>query len=331
MGKLRVGVIGLGSFGEKHVQALKAIPYVELVAVCSRREQRAREVASQHHIAKYYTNYLELVEDPRIEAVTIATGDAEHKDPTIAAAKAGKHILVEKPIAATLKDADEMIAAARRYSIIFMVGHILRFDPRYAMVRELAERELGEIKSLYARRNATLSTGKRRMPQVPPVLGAGIHDIDIARWYIGSEASRLYAEKVDTLGLKYPNIMWTTIRFRNGSIAVFENAYTLPDASPYIIDGQLEVLGTRGSAYIGTAHQGLAVCVKGEWKYPDTYFWPTIQGELRGALTEEMAYFTRCVLDGREPTIVTPEDAREALRLALAAYESAVKKAVIEF
>ncbi|MEM4404684.1 MAG: Gfo/Idh/MocA family oxidoreductase, partial [Nitrososphaerota archaeon] len=132
MKKARFAVIGLGWFGEKHVHVLSELPNVEVVAVCSRTESRAREVANKYGAKRWYTDWNKVVKDPEVEAVSVVTHVPEHKEPTILAAEAGKHVLVEKPIAGNLKDADEMIASTEKNKVHFMVGHILRFESRYA-------------------------------------------------------------------------------------------------------------------------------------------------------------------------------------------------------
>src|SRR2546428_11204747 len=128
MEKVRVGVVGLGWFGEKHVQVLSQLPNVEVVAVCSRTRARAEEVARRYGVKKSYTDWEKLAKDPLVDAVTVTTHIPDHHRPVMAAAEGGKDVYVEKPIASTLKEADEMISATKRAKVLFMVGHILRFE-----------------------------------------------------------------------------------------------------------------------------------------------------------------------------------------------------------
>src|SRR5438445_8427027 len=100
---VRVGVVGLGWFGEKHLRILSQLPNVDVVAVCSRSESRAREVARKYGVKKTYTNWNKLAKDPRIDAVTVTTHLPDHREPVLAAADAGKQVFVEKPIADSLK------------------------------------------------------------------------------------------------------------------------------------------------------------------------------------------------------------------------------------
>jgi UDP-N-acetylglucosamine 3-dehydrogenase len=135
MNKVRYAVIGLGWFGEKHCEALASIPNVELLALCTRRPQRLREVAQRFDVQHTYTDYDALLANPNVDAVSVVTMWDQHAAPTLAALRAGKHVFVEKPLASTRVDCDAIVEAAHAASGCFMVGHICRFNPRYAAAK----------------------------------------------------------------------------------------------------------------------------------------------------------------------------------------------------
>jgi len=214
VGLVRFGVIGLGDFGERHVQALKSIGWVEVVAVCSRTRSRAEEVARTYGVRKWYTDREKLVKDSEVDALTIATADDDHVEPTILAAEAGKPALLEKPIATTLEDADKIISSVKRSGIIFMVGHILRFDKRYRMVYNMVrEGRLGRIGSMYARRIGRQRAAGIFLNRVSPPVQTGVHDIDIMRWIAGSEVVQVSGFATRRMNYKYPDIFWTRHRY----------------------------------------------------------------------------------------------------------------------
>src|SRR5215212_3621369 len=154
MDKVRYAVIGLGWFGEKHCEALAGLPDAELYALCTRRPERLQEVAGRFGVRRTYTDYRELLADPGVDAVSVVTMWDQHTGPALAALAAGKHVFVEKPLASTVADCDAIVAAAHAARGFFMVGHICRFNPRYAAAKAaVAEGRLGKIVSLYARRN----------------------------------------------------------------------------------------------------------------------------------------------------------------------------------
>jgi len=325
MNKVRFGVIGLGDFGERHVQALKAIQIADVVAVCSRTESRAREVATRYGVKKWYTSREKIVKDPEIDAVTIATADDDHVEPTILAAEVGKHVLLEKPIATKLEDADKIIDVSTKYGIIFMVGHILRFDKRYRMIYEMNKAgKLGKIASLYAKRTVPRRAASVFLNRVSPVVQTGIHDIDIMLWILGKKAVSVYAEAVKHSDYKYPDIFWTMIRFEDEAVGVVENGFYISNLFPHFIDSCFEVISNNSTIHIQTPGEFFTVYhdVDGIMK-PDITYWPKMNGYAEGALKDELEYFASCVANGVQPTIIQPHEAREALRVALAAEESA--------
>src|SRR5262245_19704160 len=146
MRKVRFGVLGLGWFGEKHCEALLAIPNVELYALCTRNSERLDELSRRLNINRSYTDYGVMLNDPDLEAVSVVTMWDQHAAPAIAALKAGKHVFLEKPMASTIADCDRIVDAAAVASGYFMVGHICRFNPRYAAARKAVEQgSIGRI------------------------------------------------------------------------------------------------------------------------------------------------------------------------------------------
>ncbi|MBM3521248.1 MAG: Gfo/Idh/MocA family oxidoreductase, partial [Alphaproteobacteria bacterium] len=136
MDRLRIGVIGLGWFGEIHCETIVGIPNLELAALCTRRPDRLAEQAKKFGIAKTYRDYRDMLADRDIDAVSIVTMWDQHTEPAIAALEAGKHVFLEKPMASTVADCEKIIAAARKAKGILQVGHICRFNPRYRMAKQ---------------------------------------------------------------------------------------------------------------------------------------------------------------------------------------------------
>ncbi|MEM2998586.1 MAG: Gfo/Idh/MocA family oxidoreductase, partial [Thermoproteota archaeon] len=120
MGLIRVGVIGCGVMGRYHARVYSELPGVRLVATADVVEKNARVAAREFGAEKWYTDYNDLLARPDIDAVSIAVPDHLHREPTIAAAKAGKAVLLEKPIATTLRDADAIVNAVRKAGITFL-------------------------------------------------------------------------------------------------------------------------------------------------------------------------------------------------------------------
>lgn len=331
MSKVRYGVIGLGRFGEVHCEAIAGLPNAALFALCTRRPGRLQELAQRFGVKHVYADYQELLANPDLDAVSVVTMWDQHAAPTIAALRAGKHVFVEKPLASTVEDCDAIVAAAQTARGHFMVGHICRFNPRFAAARAaIAEGRIGRIVSMYARRNIPAQVSSEVLKKIGPIIGDGVHDTDLMLWYSGAKVVSAYAQTVDVRGLKYPDIGWTMYRFDSGAVGVLENAWFLPARTPFRIDERMEVIGTEGSIHIHETHPNLSICDRDGWQSPDTTYWPQLHGVRSGALREELAYFSTCIQEGRRPTIITPEESRAAVAACLAAEKSAATGAVVK-
>lgn len=324
------GVIGLGFFGEKHADVAAMLPNVRLEALCTRNDQRRRQIKRRLNVPRDYRDYDELLADPKIEAVSVVTHVDDHLAPTLAALRAGKHVLLEKPMARRPADCDRMIAAAERAGRILMVGHICRFNPRYAGVRErIAAGEIGRIVSMYARRNIPAAVSKTVLEKVGPLLGDGVHDTDLMLWMSGAEIETAYALTENIRGLAHPDIGWAMYRFDTGAIGVIENVWFLPASTPFRIHEQLEIIGTEGAVYVHGGDTNVVIQGRSGIDSPDTLYWPQMHGEPTGALRSEMAYFVGCVARGEMPTVVMPAEARAAVAAVAAAERSAASGKVV--
>ena len=143
--QLGIGVIGVGTFGSLHARLYKQLGICELKAVADVNPKRLDEICPLLQV-EGYGDYRELLKRDDVHAVSICTTDELHVAPAIAAASAGKHIFVEKPLALTPQDCDQIIEAAQAAGVKLTVGHILRFDPRYATARkEIQDGKIGQL------------------------------------------------------------------------------------------------------------------------------------------------------------------------------------------
>ena len=320
---IRWGVIGLGYFGEVHVETLTSMPGIEVSALCTRREGRLREVADRHDVARRYTDYRELLADPLIDVVTVATHVADHRDITIDALRAGKHVFLEKPMAPSVAECDDILVATGQTDCCFMVGHICRFDPRVALAKQaIDEGRLGKIISMHARRNLSKAIGREHLDKISALAGDGIHDADLMLWFSQAEPVSVYAQEIHPGTCTYADAGWAMIRLEGGAVGVIESIWHLPETTPYAIDARMEIIGTDGAIYINCAEAGLAIHDSAGIRLPDTLYWPYFDQERFGVLRAELRYFANCVLEGSAPSRITPAEARAAVALINAATES---------
>jgi UDP-N-acetylglucosamine 3-dehydrogenase len=321
--RLRVGVVGLGAFGESHLRAYRGVPQVDVVAVASRSGGRAREVAGRYGVPQWHEGYQSLIDDPSIDAISVTTAETDHLAPTLGALAVGKHVLVEKPLAATLDDAVAMVEAARRSTAFLMPGHILRFEAKYAALKTaVAANQIGTIVSLSARRHRprVLISSHRR---VHPALVTAIHDVDVMLWLAGDRVKSVRAHHRLAQRMDDAHGLWALMKFEGGAIAVLETAWMLPDGAGLGTDDAFTVIGSTGLARVQFDFPAMRVWTSAGAETPDVSYEPMLHGAVSGALRDELSAFATSALTGVKPTVVAPEDGLTALAVVLAAIESA--------
>ncbi|MCY4542719.1 MAG: Gfo/Idh/MocA family oxidoreductase [Rhodobacteraceae bacterium] len=324
MERLRIGVIGLGWFGEIHCETIVGIPELELAALCTRRPDRLAEMASKFDVATTYTDYSELLADESIDAVSIVTMWDQHTAPACASLAAGKHVFLEKPMASTIADCRKIMEAADAADGILQIGHICRFNPRYRMAKQaIAEGRIGKIVAMSSRRNIPAAWTPEILNKIGPIVGDAVHDTDLMLWFTEDRVATAYAQTVSVRNLKHPDIGQTMYRFEGGATAVLETVWCMPDKTPFDIDERLSIIGTEGLIHVQDTFPNLAIVDGDKLHSPDTTYWPMFEQARGGALRDELAYFGRCAMTGTTPAIGRPADAAGALAATLAAEESA--------
>ncbi len=327
---VRWGVIGLGWFGEIHADTLAGMPGIELAALCTRRPQRLDELADRYQVAARYTDYRELLADPSIDAVGITTHINDHREIAVAALQAGKHVFLEKPMAPTVDDCNQIVEAAQQGEGLFMVGHICRFDPRVALAKQaIDEGRLGRIISMHARRNLSKAIGEANLDKISALMGDGIHDADLMLWFTGAAPESVYAQQIHPGRCKYPDGAWAMVRFDNGAVGVVESIWHLPNSTPFAIDARMEIIGTEGALYVNCGQAGLEIHDAAGLTTPDTMYWPSVFNERFGVLRAELRYFADCILQGKVPERITPEQSRDVVGLIAAAEQSSQANEVV--
>ena len=175
MSAVNVGVIGVGAMGENHVRVYHKMEEANLIAISDVNERALKRIEKKYETTGY-TDYNELLENPEIEAVSICVPTTFHHSVVMEAIKNKKHVLVEKPIAFTLEEAEEMIAAAKEAGVILATGHVERFNPAVQKAKELVDDGvIGDIVSAFAKRVGPLPP---RIKNVGVAIDLAIHDLD---------------------------------------------------------------------------------------------------------------------------------------------------------
>lgn len=190
--KIRLGVIGSGDFAHYHLEGIKRIHNAEAVAVCDTNLEKAKAVAEKFRIESVYSDYNELLARDDIDAVTLPLPDQVHKEVAVAALRAGKHVLCEKPMSLDLDECKEMIRVAKECGKELMVGQVGRYTPAFVAVKRMVEEgvigELFMIESEYAHDYSAIggTGGWRVTPEREPIIGGGCHAVDLVRMIAGN-------------------------------------------------------------------------------------------------------------------------------------------------
>ena len=313
---VKAGVIGVGQMGTYHAQIYQKLPQAELIAICEYDDER-RAAAEKEFNCRGYKDYKELLENPDIEAVSIVLPDNMHREAVEMAVKNRKHILLEKPLAKELEDGKAMYELTKDYDKVFSVGFLLRYDPRFAMIKQaLDDGELGDIIHIYCRRNSPIVGPRRYIGASDLSMHVMIHDIDYINWYMGCDPVKVFAKNRSVLlkenGMN--DVIYAIVTYENGAIACIEACWVLPEASPTIIDDKVELVGTKGVAYVDSCDNGVRFVTDKKVLYPDTRHWYYVNGELCGDLAEEVMAFINNVASGTK-SIITPKEAYDSLRV----------------
>ena len=316
--------MGCGSFGESHLATFAGIPFAKVTAVTDVRPERARALAGRYGVPTVAEDFRQLAAMADVDAVSVVTSEDQHLEPVLSALDCGKHVFVEKPLATRLQDAEQMAATASQRGLILMPGHLLRFDPRYATVKhQLTAGKLGRVLSMYARRNRPKWQG-RIYKRTPLVLETAIHDIDAMLWYAGAKVESVRAWETVAEPGTGADLFCGVLQFAGGAIGMFQTSWMLPDKTS-LLDDCFQVVTTSGVANIDILHSGLTLWTEEGAEGPDVCYEPRLFGAAYGALREQLAYFSLCCLQQRQPDILTAADGIEAVRVALALVQSATE------
>lgn len=353
MKRLRIALIGCGRISYKHIEGIvNNREIAELVAVCDlvpeRMEQRAaqygelmlkeqegdnqkgplEEIAAARETVAQYRDYQEMLQKETIDIVTIATESGYHARIALDCLEAGTHVLVEKPMALSLEDADKMIALAREKNKKICVSHQNRFNPPIQKLRRaIEEGRFGRIINGTARILWTRDDNYYR--QAPwrgtraldggTLMNQCIHNIDLLQWMMGSEVERIHAERDTFLrNIEMEDFGAILIRFKNRAIGIVEGSACV---YPKNLEETLSIFGERGTVVIG----GLAVNEIKTWQFADKRDYDEadesseIDSVYGNGHTPLYKDFIEAICKDQEP-LVNGEEGKKALEIVLKAY-----------
>jgi UDP-N-acetylglucosamine 3-dehydrogenase len=316
-GRLQVAVVGLGAFGQRYLRALKPMTGVEVAWLSDLDPARCRQAAQEFDVDRFSTEMTPICDDSRVDAVIVVTPESAHREIAVAALESGKHVLVEKPLATTEEDALAMIAAAERANRLLMTAFLLRFDYRYARLKQRLP-QIAPVRNLYAYRN--FDRGLFQLySRTHSFVENAIHDIDLLIWYVDSPVKRVHGFCRNTLGLPNPDINWGVLEFENGVLAVLQTTWLYPPQKHEDLqwNAGIQVMGDRGVLEARNDSDGLRANAEDTGiLLLDQTGWADIWGEARGAFGAMLRHFLACLRGETAYAGTTPQQALEAMRIA---------------
>ncbi len=332
---IKVGLVGYGFMGRMHAQCYEATGQARLVAVAD-LEPRNRAEAEEKLNCRAFSTLSEMLDSVEVDAVDICTPTYLHEEGVMAAVQARKDILLEKPMALTLDACDRMIEAVRKARLKMMVAHVIRFWPEYQVVKELVDSgKYGRVEWLSARRLSPPPTWAWQGWLLDPgrsggaVLDLHIHDLDFIAWLVGKP------KKLQSCGSPGPNggmdsVLTLGWDHPTGAKSVAEGSLVLAPSFPFnmallVACEKATICFDSGASPSLVVYPMEGEAFAPELPAPQVEASTATQGNIAslGGYYNEIKYFLDCLEEGKSPATVTLEEAREAVRLCLAAAQSA--------
>jgi predicted dehydrogenase len=326
--QVEAAVIGTGWIGGIRAETLSRSALVDKLHICDVRPERLAEMKALCKPATATADYQDIVNNDNIRIVYCCTApESTHFPICRDLLKAGKHVLLEKPIAMEFWEADELITLAKRSGMKFTIGYSQRFNPKIAYAKKkISDGTLGKVVNVMVSRHLSRELGKKIAARVKlsPAAMESTHDLDFVFWLLEpAKPVRVYSQgalgHMQYLGGSY-DTMWTTVTMDNGMLVVIGGGWNLPPSYPNYCATWIEITGTEGSLFLDDSQRDNWLnTVKDGQIFPMS----TMPGEhvdhvYAGAMGPETIHFLEsCILD--RPVMVTPEHAR----MVMATYNAA--------
>jgi UDP-N-acetylglucosamine 3-dehydrogenase len=313
MKKVRTAVIGTGFWGKNHARVYKELTETELVAICDIDAERASNVAKQFG-AKPYTSAGKMFKNEDIDAVSVCTWSTSLAKEATEAAENGKHVLVEKPMAANTKEAEKLLDTARKKGVHLTVGFLMRFIPGLQQMKKAVEdRTVGELVCATAKR---VSQWPERIGDVGVVKDTAIHDIDVMLYLFNKDPIAVYAKTGNMRHKKFEDYAQIMLTFEGKKSAFVESNWLTPYKTRILI-------ATGSEAIMRLDYITQELTVEDAEKTVQPRF------KVQEPLKLELQHFANCILKKEKP-LITGLDGLKALRIAESALKSSSTDRIIK-
>lgn len=332
MSVVDISVIGLGFMGTRWARCIAEHPGARLRAVSDVRASVGKQAADVYG-CEFEEDWLAAASDAGAQGVVVCTPEHLHVEPALTAIDAGKAVAVEKPLAHSAEAAQKIAVRARDRDVPVLVGHILRFEPRYAAVaRAVHAGEIGEVQAVRHARIGLVADQEILQGRTSVALYYGVHEFDLARWYAGDITS-VYAQRstgvVAKEGFSVEDLYSAVMTFGSGAHGTAMLGWSLPPGTPGWGISDVTVIGEGGLLRVDQGSLGFTK-VKGDvLENDDVYYSPIVHGRMRGAMGIEVDHFIDCVRADADP-LCEAGDGAAAVAISLAMEQSADAGAAVE-
>ncbi|OCN05823.1 dehydrogenase [Erysipelotrichaceae bacterium MTC7] len=326
MKKLRVAVVGAGIYGINHVNAYLWNENTDLVAVCDLDSEIRKSIEEKYRV-KTYADVEEMLNNEDIDAVSIATPDAFHLEPSLTAIRHGKPILVEKPLATTIEDATKILEEAKKHNVRVAVDYHKRWDPAAINLKnELSN--VGKPIRGYMSMDDIIDVPTEWFNwahKSSPVHFLGTHCYDQIRWFMGCEVVEVYAvgnkDLLSSKGIDTYDSVQAILTFENGCHWTVENSWVFPKGFAKNNDGRTQIVCENGLLRADSQNRGVEIFDNKKCKTPNSYFILESNGRPMGFGIEPINDFVYCLLN-EKPFVADAFDGLQAERIAEAVHRS---------
>lgn len=326
MKKLKVAVVGAGIYGINHVNAYTWNENTDLVAVCDLNKEITNKIAREYNV-KTYNDVNEMLDAEEIDAVSIATPDAFHMEPALAAIRHGKPILVEKPLATTSEDAIRILEEAKKYNVRVAVDYHKRWDPAAINLKNELQKSGKPIRG-YMSMDDIIDVPTEWFNwahKSSPVHFLGTHCYDQIRWFMGCEVEEVYAvgtkELLKSKGIDTYDTIQAILKFENGCYWTVENSWIFPKGFAKNNDGRTQIVCENAVLRADSQNRGVEIYDENKCRTPNSYFILDNNGRPRGFGIEPINDFVYC-LTHNKPFVADGNDGLQAELIAEAVHES---------
>lgn len=315
MDKVKCAVVGTGIFGEIHVHTYSTYDKADLVMICDLNEERAKEVADKYG-TKYTLDYREIAENKEIDIVSVATPDFAHKDIVVEMLEKGKNVLVEKPMATSVEDAENMVETAKKTGKVLMTDFHNRFNPAFIQAKEKFESgDVGDIGMIYTRLSDRIDVPLKWFSwsgKTGPQWFLFPHIVDLVTWISGKIPEKVYGcgkkEILKANGVDIYDTVTGILDFGK-FYATVETSWIIPETWPSIVDFYFKLEGSKGRIEVDFEDAGvkLASDIKKEMETPFYLGYTPTYGKPQGFAPMPIMHFVDCIADGKKP-LVSPEE-----------------------